>query len=146
MLKSIMLPEIFFGLNPKSIELRSVDYERIFNLLGMEHVGNASTCILSISLIQKRAFLYFYYNFRKNISRGHLISKCLFGVFTFFQKMNENKPTVVKSNLFVRFLEEMSAWKNHFNFVWPLYIHGKQVLIPNYFRLTLVIWHYLHTE
>ena len=91
-----MLPEIFFGLNPKSIELRSVDYERIFNLLGMEHVGNASTCILSISLIQKRAFLYFYYNFRKNISRGHLISKCLFGVFTFFQKMNENKPTSSK--------------------------------------------------
>ena len=27
---------------------------------------------------------------------------------------------VVKSNLFVRFLEETSAWKNHFKFVWPL--------------------------
>ena len=44
-------------MNPRSIELRSVDYERIFNLLGMVHVGNASTCILSIyALIQKRAF------------------------------------------------------------------------------------------
>ena len=38
------------------------------------------------------------------ILKGQLISKCLFGVFTFFQKTNENK-----SNLFVRFLEEMSA-------------------------------------
>ena len=52
-----------------------------------------------------------------------LISKCLFGAFTFFQKTNENKSTstfLVKSNLFVRFLEETSAWKNHFEFVWPL--------------------------
>ena len=55
---------------------------------------------------------------------GQLISKCLFGVFNFFQKTNENKSTtgtiVVKSNSFVRFLEETSAWKNHFDFVWPL--------------------------
>ena len=38
--------------------------------------------------------------------------------------MNKNNSIwgtiVVKSNLFVRFLEEMLAWKNHFNFVWPL--------------------------
>ena len=27
---------------------------------------------------------------------------------------------VVKLKLFVCFLEEMSAWKNHFEFVWPL--------------------------
>ena len=57
-------------------------------------------------------------------SKGQLISKCLFGVFNFFQKMNENKLTwgiiVVKSNSFVRFLEETSAWKNYFEFVWPL--------------------------
>ena len=47
-----------------------------------------------------------------------------FGVFDFFQKTNENKSTwgiiVVKANLFVRFLEELSAWKNHDDFVWPL--------------------------
>ena len=47
-----------------------------------------------------------------------------FGVFNFFQKTNENKSTwgiiVVKSNSFVRFLEETSVWKNHFDFVWPL--------------------------
>ena len=57
-------------------------------------------------------------------SKGHLISKCLFGVFNFFQKTNENKSTwgtiIVKSNSFVHFLEETLAWKNHFNLVWPL--------------------------
>ena len=58
------------------------------------------------------------------VTKGQLISKCLFGVFNFFQKTNKNKSTwgiiVVKSNLFVRFLEETLAWKNHFEFVWPL--------------------------
>ena len=57
-------------------------------------------------------------------SKGHLISKCHFGVFNFFQKTNENNLTwgiiVVNLNLFILFLEETSAWKNHFNFVWPL--------------------------
>ena len=57
-------------------------------------------------------------------SKGQLISKCLFGVFSLFQNTNENKSTwgiiVVKSNSFIHILEEMSAWKNHFNFVWPL--------------------------
>ena len=57
--------------------------------------------------------------------KGQSISKCLFGVFNFFQKTNKNKSTwgiivVVKSNSFVCFLEETSAWKNHFDFVWPL--------------------------
>ena len=50
-----------------------------------------------------------------------------FCVFNFFQQMNENKSTwgiiVVKSKSFVRFLEESSAWKNHFDFVWPLPLH-----------------------
>ena len=58
------------------------------------------------------------------VYKGQLISKCMFGVFNFFQKMNENKSTwriiVAKSNLFVRFLEETTDWKNHFDFVWPL--------------------------
>ena len=38
--------------------------------------------------------------------------------------MNENKSTwgiiVLKLNSFVHFLEETSAWKNQFEFVWPL--------------------------
>ena len=40
------------------------------------------------------------------------------------KKRNEKKLTwgiiVVKSYMFVCFLEETSAWKNHFEFVWPL--------------------------
>ena len=46
------------------------------------------------------------------LGKGQLISKCLFGVFNFFQKMNENKSTcdiIVKSNSFVHFLEEFTA-------------------------------------
>ena len=42
-----------------------------------------------------------------NSDKGQLISKCLFGVFNFFQKSNENKSTsgiiVVKSNCFPSF-------------------------------------------
>ena len=56
-------------------------------------------------------------------AKGQLILKCLFGVFTFFQKRTKTSRQVVKSNLFVRFLEETSAWKNHFEFVWPLAVH-----------------------
>ena len=65
------------------------------------------------------------------VLKGQLISKYLFGVFSFLQKTNENKSTwsiiVVKSNSFVRFLEETLAWKNHFDFVWPL---GAEFVIP----------------
>ena len=42
-------------------------------------------------------------------TKGQLISKCLFGVFTFFQKQTKTSQQVVKLNMFVRFLEEMSA-------------------------------------
>ena len=51
-----------------------------------------------------------------------------FGVFNFFQKTNENKSNwgivIVKSNSLVRFLEESSAWKNDYDFVWPLILIG----------------------
>ena len=47
-----------------------------------------------------------------HVFKGQLISKCFFGVFNFFQKMNENRSTwgiiVVKLNSFVRFLEEIN--------------------------------------
>ena len=56
--------------------------------------------------------------------KGQLISKCIFGAFKFFQKTNENKSTwgiiVVKSNFFVRFLEELKTTKRHFEINWPL--------------------------
>ena len=58
------------------------------------------------------------------LGKGQLISKCLFGVFNFFQKMNENKSSsgiiVVKSNSFVHFLEEFTACQFAFKFYWPL--------------------------
>ena len=49
----------------------------------------------------------FNYCHRRYAIKGQLVLKCLFGVFNFLQKTNENKSTwviiVVKSNLFVRF-------------------------------------------
>ena len=55
-------------------------------------------------------------------TKGQLISKCLFGVFNFFQKTNKNKSTwdiiVVKLNSFVRFLKEFMDWQFAFEFYW----------------------------
>ena len=57
-------------------------------------------------------------------TKGQLISKCLFGVFTFSQKTNENKSAwgiiVVKSNLFVRFLGELRIPNSPFEINSPL--------------------------
>ena len=53
-------------------------------------------------------------------TKGQLISKCLFGVFTFFQKANETSRQILESNFFVRYLEETPDWESHFEFVWPL--------------------------
>ena len=36
------------------------------------------------------------------------------------KKRTKSSRQVLKTNLSVRFLEETSAWKNHFEFVWPL--------------------------
>ena len=56
--------------------------------------------------------------------KGQLISKWFLGVVDFPPKTNENKSTwgtiVVKSNLFVRFLEEIDDLKKHFEINWPL--------------------------
>ena len=56
--------------------------------------------------------------------KGQLISKWFFGVVDFLQKTNENKSTwgiiAVKSNSFIRFLEEIDDPKNHFEINWPL--------------------------
>ena len=47
-----------------------------------------------------------------------------FWCLQFLPKTNKNKLTwgiiVVKSNSLVRFLKESSAWKNHYDFAWPL--------------------------
>ena len=40
--------------------------------------------------------IYYYLSFLSATGKSQLISKCLFGVFTFFQIMNENKLTSSK--------------------------------------------------
>ena len=61
---------------------------------------------------------------QKQEAKGQIISKCFFVVFDFLQKTNENKSTwgiiLVKSNSFVRFLEEIEDIKNPFEIIWPL--------------------------
>ena len=60
----------------------------------------------------------------KNSLNSQIISKCLFGVFNFFQKMNKIRRILVKMNSFVRFLEEFTTWQFAFEINWPL---GKKV-------------------
>ena len=42
-------------------------------------------------------------------SKGQIISKCLFGVFNFFQKTNKNTSHTSKTELIHSFLEELTA-------------------------------------
>ena len=71
-------------------------------------------------------------------SNGHLISKCLFSVLNFFQKMNENRSTwgiiAVKSNSFVSFWKKCWIEKNKVDFVWLLkdpYKHAWSLFLVN---------------
>ena len=112
--------------NLNSAKGRSVNFIRTF---WCHHFDQNTTNFLRISALA---------------SKGQLISKWFFGVFDFFQKTNENKSTwgiiVVKSNSFVRFLEEMSAWKNHFDFVTGIQLRiilsfeMKKLKKPHYYK------------
>ena len=53
-------------------------------------------------------------------AKGQIISKCLFGVLNFSQKMKENTSHTIKINAFVRFLEDFTAWQFAFEINWPL--------------------------
>ena len=53
-------------------------------------------------------------------AKGQIISKCLFGVFNFFQKTNTTRRTLVKTNSFFHFLEEFTAWQFACEINWPL--------------------------
>ena len=61
-------------------------------------------------------------------SKGQLISKWFFGVLDFLLPKHQRKQVdlryvciiVVKSNSFVRFLEEIEDIKNHFDINWPI--------------------------
>ena len=56
---------------------------------------------------------YFHPKFLvKNLSgltKGHIISKFLFGVFNLFQNMNKTPPILVKTESFVHFMKEFKA-------------------------------------
>ena len=49
------------------------------------------------------------------------------------KKLTKTSFIVVKLYFFVRFLEEMSAWKNHFDFVWPLRKKAKYTFRNHWF-------------
>ena len=57
-------------------------------------------------------------------AKGQLISKCLFGVFNFFQRNKQKQVNLrfhsSKIELVCSFFGKTSGWKNHFDFVWPL--------------------------
>ena len=61
----------------------------------------------------------------------------------FLPKKTKTSWQVVKSNLFVHFLEEISACKNHFEFVWPLGFKPKliQIFPPGMCALHETYWH-----
>jgi hypothetical protein len=63
-------------------------------------------------------------------AKGQLISKCLFGVFNFFQKWRKTRCIVVKTNSFVRFLEEFTPWQFAFEINWPLKSTANQAYLP----------------
>ena len=73
-------------------------------------------------------------------SKCQMISKGLCGILGFFQKTNELSGK--KLNSFVRFLEETSAWKNYFEFVWPL---AQQIRQTRYHIRPLETWHMCST-
>ena len=50
----------------------------------------------------------------KNQTKGQLISKCIFGVFTFFQKTNENKSTSSKVEFVCSFFGSNVSLKKSF--------------------------------
>ena len=56
------------------------------------------------------------------IGKGQLISKWFFGVIDFLQKRTKTIRILVKTNSFVRFLEEIDDPINHFEVNLPLNI------------------------
>ena len=78
-------------------------------------------------------------------AKGQLISICLFGVFNSFPKTNKNKSTwgiiVVKSNSFVRFLEESLAWQFAFEINWHLVPKNQSESAILKFGLRFKDWH-----
>ena len=67
---------------------------------------------------------------QSRVAKGQLIFKCFF-VFNFFQKTKTHR-IVVKTNSFIHFLEEFTAWQFAFKIIWPLLagFTGRQSVMP----------------
>ena len=87
-------------------------------------VGNRVSSRCEVGILLKQSFVINGQKLTAPGFKGQLLSKCLFGVFKFFQKANENKSTwgiiVVKSNFFVCFLKGLKIPKSSFEINWPL--------------------------
>ena len=59
------------------------------------------------------------------LSKGQLISKCLFGVLTFFQKTNENKSTSSKTEFVLSFFGRNVGLKKIISNLSDLYLPAK---------------------
>ena len=57
--------------------------------------------------------------------KGQIISKCLFGVFNYFQKKHEKTSHSSKNELICSFLEEYTAWQFAFEINWLL-VHSNK--------------------
>ena len=75
------------------------DPESIFSL------GNSAISCSEIEVTKKML-----------LTKGQLISKCLFSS----KKWMKTSCTVVKTNLFICFLEEFTTWQFAFEINWPL--------------------------
>ena len=63
------------------------------DILSLKNIESSLFKSIASSLFKNNENSYVLKSPLENIFKDHLISKCLFGVFKFFQKMNENKST-----------------------------------------------------
>ena len=110
-----------------------VSYTHVILLVSCsEYLRDKPFLLTMVSYLKDELKWPLFYNVRCNFMlhrsvgmfTGELITKCLFDVFKFFQKTNENKSTwgilVVKLNFFVPFLEELRIPKSPFEIHWLL--------------------------
>ena len=113
-----------------------VSYTHVILLVSCsEYLRDKPFLLTMVSYLKDELKWPLFYNVRCNFMlhrsvgmfTGELITKCLFDVFKFFQKTNENKSTwgilVVKLNFFVPFLEELRIPKSPFEINWPLMLY-----------------------
>ena len=90
--------------------------QRFLDIWCWYHVNHFTKGCLTTKIVIQLAHL---------VLKGQLISKWLSAILEFFQKNERNNSTIVgkKKTEFVIlsfFLQEWSAWKKHYDFVWSL--------------------------